>query len=213
MKLALSVPWNHEDVPWHFLATLWGSDIPKNEDVVICRGTSHDITHARNMTIGKALEWGADEILLLDVDQHIPKDVLKRLRANNKEIVGCLTPMRSPPHRWSLFNAIPGADLHVTCDPYMPLQEVGATGIGCMLVRRDVFVAIGKPWFKRTFAEDGLTISKSDDVWFCEQARKAGYKVYVDTTLESGHEHTVTLNAEYLKRPVKYLEVFENVRA
>ena len=212
MKLALSVPWNHEDVPWHFLATLWGSDIPKGPDVVICRGTSHDITHARNVTIDKALKWGADEILLLDVDQHIPKDVLQRLRAHDKEIVGCLTAMRYPPYRWSLFQNA-GYGKNITCSPHSPLQEVSVTGIGCMLVRREVFDAVGLPWFKRVFSDDGLEVAKTDDVWFLERARAVGYKVYVDTTLESGHEHSITLNSETLKRPVKHLEVFENVSA
>jgi hypothetical protein len=165
------------------------------------------------MTINQALEWGADDILLLDVDQHIPTDVLTRLQTHNKEIVGCLTPLRSTPHRWSLFNAIPGTSIHVTSSPYMPLQEVAATGIGCMLVRREVFESIGKPWFKRVFSDDGLSIAKSDDIWFCERARLFGYSIYVDTTLESGHEHSITLNSKYLNRKIKHLEVFENVSA
>jgi hypothetical protein len=196
-KLALSVPWNHDDVPWHFIHTLWKSDIPKGSNTLIARGYSHDITHARNITVGAGLEWGADELLLLDVDQHIPADVLTRLRAHDKDIVGALTPLRIPPYHWSLYK-----DNRLVKLSGAKLQEVHATGIGCMLVKRRVFETVPKPWFKREFSADGMVVMRSDDHWFCRSARESGFSIWVDTTLESGHEHTVTLCAKSLGREI-----------
>jgi GT2 family glycosyltransferase len=60
------------------------------------------------------------------------------------------------------------------------LIEVDAVGTGIMLIRKKVFKELPEPWFyfKNDFSED---------IMFCKEAKKAGYKIYVDTTLSVGH--------------------------
>jgi hypothetical protein len=78
------------------------------------------------------------------------------------------------------------------------LQEVDATGCHCLLVHRSVFETIQSDHPYRWFREDLIaedTIS-GEDIWFCIEARKAGFPLFVDTRLESGHVKPVVLTSE-----------------
>jgi GT2 family glycosyltransferase len=78
------------------------------------------------------------------------------------------------------------------------LQQVDATGAHCLLVHRSVFEAIKSDHPYRWFREDEIapdTIA-GEDIWFCIEARKAGFPIFVDTRLESGHVKPVVLTSE-----------------
>jgi GT2 family glycosyltransferase len=78
------------------------------------------------------------------------------------------------------------------------LQEVDATGCHCLLVHRTVFEAIESEHPYRWFREDEIapgTIA-GEDIWFCLEAKRAGFPIYVNTCLESGHVKPVILTHE-----------------
>jgi len=63
--------------------------------------------------------------------------------------------------------------------PENELIEVITSGLGCVLIKRKVLENVEfryeknkEPW---------------DDVWFCEDARQKGFKVYVDTSVRCKH--------------------------
>jgi hypothetical protein len=66
----------------------------------------------------------------------------------------------------------------------------GMLGAGCLMVRRAVFTAIDYPWF-----DTGMQFVKSrgkncfitEDTWFCNLAEKAGFDLYLDTSISSPH--------------------------
>jgi GT2 family glycosyltransferase len=66
------------------------------------------------------------------------------------------------------------------------LFEVGAIGLGCALIKVDVFKKIGYPQFdyhRAIKAEDSL----SEDVDFCMKARNKGYQVWIDPEIRCDH--------------------------
>jgi cellulose synthase/poly-beta-1,6-N-acetylglucosamine synthase-like glycosyltransferase len=65
------------------------------------------------------------------------------------------------------------------------LEEVSSTGMGCALIRREVLEKI------RFISDDSQRAS--EDTIFCKDARKAGYKTYVDTRLGCRHLHDKTV--------------------
>lgn len=78
------------------------------------------------------------------------------------------------------------------------LQQVDATGCHCLLVHRTVFEAIKSDHPYRWFREDLIapdTIA-GEDIWFCIEAGKAGFPIYVDTRLEAGHMKPIELTSE-----------------
>lgn len=67
-----------------------------------------------------------------------------------------------------------------TFEPY--IIEADAVGFGCTLIRLDILKDIAEPWFSIDAGGGG------EDMWFCEQARAAGYRVHVDLGVLCEHE-------------------------
>jgi hypothetical protein len=63
------------------------------------------------------------------------------------------------------------------------LVECDATGGGCLLIKREVLEAIGKPWCLSNPTSGG-----GEDFDLCRRAREAGYKVYADFAVQCDHE-------------------------
>ena len=61
------------------------------------------------------------------------------------------------------------------------LQEIDGCGSHFMLIRRDVLEKIGAPWFECTSPNAG------EDFDFCRKVQKAGFKLYVDYSVFTGH--------------------------
>lgn len=91
-------------------------------------------------------------------------------------------------------------------DPVTHLMEVKSTGTGFLCIRRDVFEAIRTMMMKECpdnfcyendpdpetrwdffpFGARGRSY-RSEDWYFCDLARRAGFKVYVDCSVQLGH--------------------------
>jgi len=69
-----------------------------------------------------------------------------------------------------------------------PKIHVDAVGAGCLLIRRDVFQKIKKPWFY--FHPEG---KYGEDLYFCYNARLAGYKIAVRPDVHCEHIHWIKL--------------------
>lgn len=174
-------------------------------------GTRGDMAR---MTMGeKFLESDFDAILLLDLDMVHPPDLLERLRAHDVDMVSGhyfrrhVNPMRSvvslisPDNKW----------------PYLPLitipddglHEIACTGFGCALIKRHVVEAViemlplGSPPFslgpmpEEANNENGPFGS---DFNFFMRARRIGYNLWLDASLESEHACTIWLNREIYKQ-------------
>jgi len=70
------------------------------------------------------------------------------------------------------------------------LVEVGWIGFAFILIRKGGFEELSFPWFKPDWYEvdDKRRIYLSEDVSFCREVTAKGYKIYVDPTVEVGHE-------------------------
>jgi GT2 family glycosyltransferase len=143
---------------------------------------SRQVHYARNALVHAGLDVGADYICFIDADMTFPPDTLHRLYFNSKDIVGVLYPGRIKPHPPNIFYFNENKELIQTekVDRTSELIEVDAVGTGVMLIRKKVFKELSEPWF---FYRGDY----SEDIMFCKEARKTGYKIYVNTTLSVGH--------------------------
>jgi GT2 family glycosyltransferase len=71
------------------------------------------------------------------------------------------------------------------------IVEVDATGSGVLLVSRKVLETIKAP-FARKYDENGIAIL-GQDLYFCEKAREAGFKIYAHFDYISKHYKTIDL--------------------
>jgi len=146
-------------------------------------GAKDRVINSRNKLRDYFLKNDYDYYLSLEQDVVPPKDVIEKLMKHDKEICsglyfkekeGELIPIMYLPHKEGFAKLLKFEEI-----PENELIEVVTAGLGCVLIKRNVMEKIKfryekneKPW---------------DDVWFCEDARKKGFKVYVDTSIRCKH--------------------------
>jgi GT2 family glycosyltransferase len=123
----------------------------------------------RNMVVAQALENGCSHLLFVDSDIMFNHDAIARLCAANVDIVGARYNKRVLPTQPTVKEDI------------ATLSEVFFVPSGFLLVNTDVYRKIGSPYFYIDERSD------CDDLYFCNKARDAGYKIYCDPTIEIGH--------------------------
>jgi len=156
------------------------------------------IDKSRNDMVAKFLCLHPDSEYLLFWDNDIiaPRDALVRLYNRQLPIVGALYFQKYPPFFPVAGCRIPkektkAVHLLVQWRPGQ-LVPVDAIGMGFTLIRRDVFQEVEYPWFK--FGE------LSEDFEFCYSAQKAGFKIYVDTSVICMHRsNTVFIDLEFFR--------------
>lgn len=166
-----------------------GRDLP-HIDVGIHIGYKREQFRARNNIVDAAIASDMDYILMLDDDMVVPHNLVERLIAHDKDIVGALYYQRGGTfnpvimQRFSQEPGLHGAAFIPPNDPMLTtnrgLHEVDVIGGGCMLFKADVFRSIIQPYFE---SERRL----GTDLSICGRFKDAGKKIYVDTTIELGH--------------------------
>jgi GT2 family glycosyltransferase len=156
----------------------------KPREYRVFRAQSGPIHVMRNQIVKRALDTGCTHLIQLDADMCYPSDAITRLLAHDLDIVGGLCFKRWPPFNPTLFV---GEKYEMTVmDPWPNgLVELTATGTACLMVKTEVFAALEPPYFMDAETPDGKPVG--EDINFCYRAKDAGFKVWVDTTIETEH--------------------------
>lgn len=150
---------------------------------------NYDCAHSCNHHV-KTFE--GDHLLLMGDDHTFPPTLIERLLKWNVDIVAALCPERRPP--FNTVARVNGLPLKLEGEP--GLVEVDSTGTAGMLIHRRVFDAIESPWFWH--GEDQETGHYvADDIFFCAQARAAGFKIHVDTSTVISHMAVLDVTPTY----------------
>jgi len=75
--------------------------------------------------------------------------------------------------------------------PNKPFMQYDAGGTGCILIKRRVLKAIKRPFLSKL--KPNGTRDVGMDLWFCERARKAGFKLWADWTYVCEHYKEIEL--------------------
>lgn len=133
----------------------------------------------------------AKGLIFIDDDVLVPPDTVARLLSHNRPIMSGLyyakTVAPQPlilksPHDGLVTEWEPGAVI-----------DCFAHGMGCTWIAREVFEALDPPWFKTTRQDhsqrDGVNVfqSQTEDVYFLERAKAAGFQPAVDSGLACWH--------------------------
>lgn len=172
---------------------------------LIMRTDNLPIPDCRNKLVEEGLKhpYQADAFLLLDDDVIMPEGGLKALIKANEDIAFIDYPMHYTGDKWGNMGT-------ATYDDWLPGQdwkdkEVAWAGLGCTLVKREVFEKLSSPWFmktQKTFGRDDkghITIHKDDhnfggggeDVYFFIKAKEAGFKIKPIHELTAGHARII----------------------
>jgi len=145
------------------------------------------IIDSRNILRKKVLDEGYDYFFSLEQDVIPPKDVIERMLNHNKKIitgvyfsyqtnngVRLLVPL--------LWKRIDENEVRFMLEKEViepKLIEVGACGVGCILIHKNVLKKV-----KFRFDEKSQCF---DDMWFCHDSYKQGFKIFADTSLKCTH--------------------------
>jgi hypothetical protein len=148
------------------------------------------VIRARNEIIRYALEKDYDYILFVDSDVILPKNTLEILLIHSENIVSgtyIVTDKLGVPTPAAKIYI--GKELANFPDKLLDnkTHEVDLVGMGCCLVPKKVFSKIR---FRCERGEYG-DIKKAEDVCYCEDALKQGFKILLDTSLLCTHRISI----------------------
>lgn len=147
-----------------------------------------------------------DAILFLDGDQTFPRDLIDRLWAHDVDIISGMYFRRTWPPAPIAFKASEGWPLAPLFEyPKDRIFEIGATGWGCLLIKGTVIdyfhdhilrpkepMVYNGPYPERA----GHWRSYGADIRFCDQARQAGFKVWMDPQIQCDHIADIAVNEQ-----------------
>lgn len=175
--------------------------------------------YARNAMIIESLQdENVTHILPLDADVVPPPDTILRLLKHNKDIIAGVYPLFVNGKRcWSFSRHEPidknGKERFlaevisgniITSQILAPYREVpkkpyivNALAGSTVLIKREVFESLSKPWYVTLRADDDHKVLMGHDFVFANRAREAGYDLWVDSTVVCKHYNIVELNSVF----------------
>ena len=156
------------------------------------------VEQARNIVHNNYLEKSvAPYLFMLDSDVLPPPDIIERLIADDKPVVGgfyrkkekfpvkkidgtTTTVQRPVVYDYSHYDKEKDRHLYnQRVEDGKGLEKVDGMGAGCWMIKREVIEAIGKDPF--SLAQSG------EDLCFCRAVYNAGYEVWVDWDIPCAH--------------------------
>jgi len=167
------------------------------------------VDKARNEMIKLALQKNADYILMLDNDNLLPKNGLDRLvevmEQEKADFVTGIYFEKKKPYYPVLREYHDGGFWKIENPPLGKVIKIDGCGLGCCLVKPEVFRKTKYPWFKFNHERWGYKdIQLSEDLYFCRQLREKGFKMVCDTGLISSHIGGMIDAFEYMSmKPIR----------
>jgi glycosyltransferase involved in cell wall biosynthesis len=155
-------------------------------DSKIIHMIGNDIADSRNKGV---LQAEGDWVWFIDTDMLFAPNTVELLLARNVDIVQVLCVMRHPPHPPLMYET---SATERDAAPNGPprLVEVKSLGAGGTLYRKRVFEAVKGPWFEGVIG--------TEDTWFAQKARLAGFRLWVDTAVPVRHLTPLAVYPKYV---------------
>lgn len=160
----------------------------KGYPAIMCEngeGKFQSILNARKTIRKTFLDKGYDYLFFVDSDVILEDDTLEKLKKENKDVItgaylNSFNLGREKVIAPVVFKDVPGGAQLYTYEGMFPerVEEIGAAGLGCALIKKEVLEKID---FRL------MDSGKSEDIAFYLDARKNGFKAYVNTDVKCTH--------------------------
>ena len=194
MKITLAVCTNRE-IKAKTLASLLNM-VAYTKDVdfhILVASRGFTIAENRNYCVIQAQRNKSDYLLFVDDDMVFPKYTLEKLLAHKVGVVGVNSYSRClPPSSTVGLMDTEGKYMHPDKHPAFAMQIPKTpftcyfVGAGVMLIDMKVFDKIRAPYFAFTTDKNGQVVNGEDGT-FCDKAKKVGFDIWCDPTIEIGH--------------------------
>lgn len=167
----------------------------------------YDCATARNRIAQMSMDLGTDYVLMVDNDVTLPKDVLKSLLDDPVDVClgyyahrdrdniyrGRVSVCRLKDQSGKPYYNYP-LESEYTAQEMLDFRviekhkiAIHGGGMGCALIRTDVFRRIQYPWYDWVNYNDSNRGMLSEDLYFCEQCKAARIPIHTDSRAGCGH--------------------------
>ena len=184
MKIAIGIPCNRQFKPKTVEALL--NIVAKSEHEILPLISLKGFTVAenRNWICAKAVQNQCDYLFLTDDDMILPDDILERLLAHDKDVIGA---------EYSIRRIIDPGQNHLVLE-YLEghkreadkIYQVKSMGGGTMLIKVPILWKLEQPLFGYDINDNG-SVAMSNDWYFSRRVRDKGFEIWCDPTLEVKH--------------------------
>lgn len=156
------------------------------------------ITSSRRNLVETFLKSDLDYMLWIDSDIKFPIDTPVRLLKRNKKIVGCnYRKRRFPNPSFTAMKKVEGKYVEFKTEAKSPgLEVVDILPHGMVLIEREVYEKVSKPYYLLDYDQDTKT-ELGEDVYFFEKAKNAGFEIWCDQDLSREISHIGTFYFNY----------------
>src|SRR3990167_7894890 len=138
------------------------------------------VSFNREEIAARFMNGDGTHLFFLDSDMMFEPDVLDKLLAHDKDIVGARYYRRQGKEKDPAVKTrydMPGMSVP------NHLYKNYATATGCMLIKREALARIPRPWFALGTEDRPI----GEDIYFCAKAKAQGIEIWEDPTLSIGH--------------------------
>lgn len=194
--MAICIP-AQDNIPTNFVITLvnrLSECYKKGYEVILLVSATKPLAKARNELVTTAYAHKVDYIWFVDSDSIVPEGIIEELVKMDCEIASALYFTRNAPFKPVIRELRDGKLEVIENYERDKIIEVEGVGMGCCLIKKEVFEKIDEPFF---LEEWNLPNPISEDLYFCRKARQAGFKIRVNTGLVIGHQGGIITELEF----------------
>lgn len=205
MKILIAVP-TFETIYPDTYKSIWDLDKGGHE-VMFDSVRGYDVATARNRIAQKSLDVGAEYVLMVDNDVVLPKDALTNLLENGKDVcIGyyahrgkdnlyngrtCICKLKDENgkeyYNYPLESEYTAEETRTMKEAGVKAIEIHGGGMGCALIKTDVFKTLSYPWYDWVNYGDANRGMLSEDLYFCALCRISHIPIYADVRVACGH--------------------------
>ena len=205
MKILVAVP-TFENIYPDTFKSIYDLDV-MDHDVSFEFVRGYDCATARNRIAQKALDKKTDYVLMVDNDVVLPKDALMNLLETPVDVClgyyahrdgdniyrgrSCVCKLYdengNKHFNYPLESEYTADELKELKDSGQYRVQIHGGGMGCALIKTDVFNRIKYPWYDWVNYANEHRGMLSEDLYFCEGCRKNSIPIYTDTRVNCGH--------------------------
>lgn len=190
MKILIAVPTFENIMPETF-KSIYGLTLPSGCEVMFdfCKG--YDCAKARNTIAQEAVEYNFDYVLMVDSDIILPSDTLVYMTEPPVDVcLGVYPRKNTKTGMTEIFKLghkdfVDANNLNISEITEPGRLDIKGGGLGCALIKVNLFKKLPKPWFYYKIYPNGAVLS--EDNFFCDKASKYGYTIQADTRVRCGH--------------------------
>lgn len=199
MSVLICIP-TYENVAPETFKSVYGLQIDQNQGRPLFDFVKgYGCAQARNKCAKEAIDYSMDYLMFVDSDVILPSDSLVHMLEYDADIVMGIYPRRNTTiGQTEIFklgqkNFTDENNLNIAEIPSEPRMDVKGGGMGCALIKTNLFKKLEYPWFKYVEYDDGSTLS--EDNYFCWTAGNIGARIQVDTRVRCKHRSTYWISA------------------